>query len=126
MVITKKIHNDLVHQVKRVGIKNMNGTYTFNGKGADIVLKDNVLDVLSCSGSFPMVQKIKVLQLINNYIGVPGSITDERAHSKEGNYEMIHMILRCNGQSGIEPNMGDARYMIDYLNDCADTMKEEF
>ena len=128
MKITKQIHNDLVKQIIRVGVKNRDGTYSFNGKGADIILKGNALSVVSCSIGFPMVAKIKTLQLINSYIGFTcdSSITEERAHSKEGNYEMMHMILRCNGQNGIEPHLEDARYMIDYLNDCAETMTGEF
>lgn len=126
MKITRQIHNDLVRQIRSVGEKKKDGTFVFHGKGADIILKGGKFEVLSCSGSFPMVAKIKTLQLINGYIGVPGEITEERTHSKEGFYEMMHMILRCNGQNGIEPHLEDARYMIDYLNDCAESGQEEF
>lgn len=120
------MRNDLLYQVQTAGEKNRDGRYTFHGKGADIVLDGDEVDVVSCSGGFPMVAKIKTLQLLNGYIGVDGEITTDRVESKEGFYEMIHMILRCNGQNGIESSTDEAKYIIDYLNDCAETAQEEF
>ena len=123
MNVTKGMLLRVKNQIRSKGIKMSNGDYVFSGKREDIVFDEtrDMLRVVACDGSYPVVGKIMVLNILN---GGNKKLVKKQVEDVLPLYEMVHLILKCNGENGFLSQRRDEN--LDKLNDYAAINSRDF
>lgn len=96
MNVTKSMIQELKDQIKTGGSHIRKETYVFQGKREQLILSRNIILVVDASGEYSPIAQRRIKQILSKF---------ETVEKYDNHfYEIIHAILRTNGQKGLNEN----------------------